>query len=357
MLRFTIRRLLLTIPVLLGVATLVFSLLHLVPGDPALAMLGESASASDVDELRGKLGLDRPLPAQYAQFVAGLGGGMLGPPALSLTVQVHPERRAHMTSVVEGWFCAGSASWPLAVAALLGAGHSWKTAYLLAAAPMAVLAAGIAAVPFPSYHDPGRRDTGSRLALMRQPFFLLSCAAIVCYAITETGVQYFLPRYLKERFDPGVWLTGLSVSLFWGAMGAWRLIWPTALKRFTERQVLIGSMAVAVVMHGAAVWAGGKAGALMLFAGVGMAFGAVWPILVASVAARYAHMVGTATGTLIAWSAVGCALGPFLLGQVGGASSVQRAMWVAVGVTALTLAACALIPRGKPGNPPGGTPV
>ena len=78
MLRFTIRRLLLTVPVLLGVATLVFSLLHLVPGDPALAMLGESASASDVDELRGKLGLNRSLPAQYVQFVSGLARGDLG---------------------------------------------------------------------------------------------------------------------------------------------------------------------------------------------------------------------------------------------------------------------------------------
>jgi ABC-type dipeptide/oligopeptide/nickel transport system permease component len=77
-LRFTIRRLLLTVPVLLGVTTLVFSLLHLVPGDPALAMLGESASASDVDELRGKLGLDRSLPAQYVQFVTGLARGDLG---------------------------------------------------------------------------------------------------------------------------------------------------------------------------------------------------------------------------------------------------------------------------------------
>jgi len=77
-LRFTIRRLVLTIPVLLGVATLVFSLLHLVPGDPALAMLGESASASDVGELRGKLGLDKPLPAQYLQFVIRLTRADLG---------------------------------------------------------------------------------------------------------------------------------------------------------------------------------------------------------------------------------------------------------------------------------------
>lgn len=78
MFRFTLRRLLLTVPVLLGVATLVFSLLHLVPGDPAQAMLGESASASDVGELRSRLGLDRSLPAQYVQFVSGLVRGDLG---------------------------------------------------------------------------------------------------------------------------------------------------------------------------------------------------------------------------------------------------------------------------------------
>jgi peptide/nickel transport system permease protein len=75
---FLIRRLLLTIPVLLGVATLVFSLVHLVPGDPVQAMLGESASPQDVAELRGRLGLDRPLYEQYTGFLKGLATGNLG---------------------------------------------------------------------------------------------------------------------------------------------------------------------------------------------------------------------------------------------------------------------------------------
>ncbi len=78
MLRFTVRRLLLTIPVLLGVATLVFALLHLVPGDPAQVMLGEAAAQSDVDALRNKLGLDRPFGAQYVQFIAGVVQGDFG---------------------------------------------------------------------------------------------------------------------------------------------------------------------------------------------------------------------------------------------------------------------------------------
>lgn len=78
MLRFLLRRLLLTVPVLIGVATLVFSLIHLVPGDPVQSMLGESASPADVAQLRERLGLNRPLAVQYASFVRGAVTGDLG---------------------------------------------------------------------------------------------------------------------------------------------------------------------------------------------------------------------------------------------------------------------------------------
>jgi ABC-type dipeptide/oligopeptide/nickel transport system permease component len=70
--RYLARRLLLTIPVLLGVATLVFALIHVIPGDPARAILGEVASEADVAQLRHTLGLDRPLVSQYAAFLGGL---------------------------------------------------------------------------------------------------------------------------------------------------------------------------------------------------------------------------------------------------------------------------------------------
>jgi len=78
MARYLIRRLLLTIPVILGVATLVFALIHLVPGDPAQAMLGEAAPQADVLKLRHSLGLDQPLLTQYRTYLTGLVHGDLG---------------------------------------------------------------------------------------------------------------------------------------------------------------------------------------------------------------------------------------------------------------------------------------
>src|SRR5450759_570548 len=78
MARYLLRRLVLTVPVLLGAATLVFALIHLVPGDPAQSMLGESAAPDEVARLRTSLGLDRPLLRQYGAFIGGLAHGDLG---------------------------------------------------------------------------------------------------------------------------------------------------------------------------------------------------------------------------------------------------------------------------------------
>jgi len=78
MLRRVLRQLVLVLPTLLGVVTLVFAFLHLVPGDPVEIMLGDSAAPADVAALRHDLGLDRPLPAQYARFLMRIAHGDLG---------------------------------------------------------------------------------------------------------------------------------------------------------------------------------------------------------------------------------------------------------------------------------------
>jgi peptide/nickel transport system permease protein len=66
------RRILLTLPVLWAVVSIVFLLIHLVPGDPIAQMLGEGATAADIDALRHSYGLDAPLPQQYAHYWHGI---------------------------------------------------------------------------------------------------------------------------------------------------------------------------------------------------------------------------------------------------------------------------------------------
>jgi peptide/nickel transport system permease protein len=71
-------RLISTLVVVFGVITLVFLLIHLVPGDPVEAMLGESATPTDLEALRHSLGLDQPLFTQWWQYMTNLAHGNLG---------------------------------------------------------------------------------------------------------------------------------------------------------------------------------------------------------------------------------------------------------------------------------------
>lgn len=72
------RRLLLTLPVLWIIVSLVFLLIHLVPGDPIAQMMGEGASATDLAALRHSYGLDAPLHTQYLHYWTGILHGNLG---------------------------------------------------------------------------------------------------------------------------------------------------------------------------------------------------------------------------------------------------------------------------------------
>ncbi len=78
MLKYIGRRIVALIPVALGVATLTFALIHLVPGDPVLAMLGDFAAPADVAQMRHELKLDLPLWQQYLYFLSGIVRGDFG---------------------------------------------------------------------------------------------------------------------------------------------------------------------------------------------------------------------------------------------------------------------------------------
>jgi ABC-type dipeptide/oligopeptide/nickel transport system permease component len=78
LLRYLSSRLLYTLPVVWLVVSLVFLLIHLVPGDPVLQMLGEGAPAADIQATRHAYGLDVPLPRQYANYWRGVLHGDLG---------------------------------------------------------------------------------------------------------------------------------------------------------------------------------------------------------------------------------------------------------------------------------------
>ena len=75
---YLLRRILVTLPTLVGVSVLVFLTLHLTPGDPAQIILGPKATATSLATLRQELGLDRPIYVQYARWLSGVVRGDWG---------------------------------------------------------------------------------------------------------------------------------------------------------------------------------------------------------------------------------------------------------------------------------------
>ncbi len=78
MFAYAVRRLLLLIPVLIGMSLITFSIIHLIPGNPAQTMLGEQATPEAIETLEENLGLNKPYLVQYGIYVKGLVTGDLG---------------------------------------------------------------------------------------------------------------------------------------------------------------------------------------------------------------------------------------------------------------------------------------
>lgn len=81
--KYTIRRILISIPILLAVMTLIFFMVRAIPGGPAVAILGDFASQDAIKSLEKEMGLDAPLYVQYFRFLGGLLQGNLGKSIIS----------------------------------------------------------------------------------------------------------------------------------------------------------------------------------------------------------------------------------------------------------------------------------
>jgi len=78
LLQYTLRRILISVPTLVGVLLIVFLMVRLAPGDPAVLLAGEFADAATIERMRERFGLDRSYPEQFGRFIGGLVQGDLG---------------------------------------------------------------------------------------------------------------------------------------------------------------------------------------------------------------------------------------------------------------------------------------
>jgi ABC-type dipeptide/oligopeptide/nickel transport system permease component len=125
--QYIIRRLVQMIPITFGILTLVFSLIHLIPGDPAVQIAGENARPEDVAQVRHSLGLDQPLGTQYVSYLRGIVHGDLGRSFQtneSVTVQIKQRYPATIELAMGAMFVALLVAFPLGIISAINR-NSW----------------------------------------------------------------------------------------------------------------------------------------------------------------------------------------------------------------------------------------
>jgi peptide/nickel transport system permease protein len=221
--RLALGRALESVAVVVALASLVFFALRLLPGDPARLILGDEASASDLDRVRRTLHLDESLLAQYARFLRGLGSADLGDsfrrPGTSAMARVGealvPTSELAAVAVVlgaaAGLFAAVAASGPW----LSPRGRRWIERGLvgIAAAPLVAfapvitwaVAARARLVPLPGDPDAGLAGLLFAGALLALPLGA-HVGRIARQALTEVAEAPFLRVAVAKGAGPGrVW--------------------------------------------------------------------------------------------------------------------------------------------------------
>lgn len=180
---YILRRIALAVPVLLGVSALAFLLLHLIPGDVAQVLLGQDATAEALQKLRANLGLDRPLPVQFLEWLGRVLTGDLGA-SLRSGRAILPDILDRFSVTAQLTALAAGLAWLVSVPLGVTAALRRNTPVDLAASVMALLGISV-------------------------PNFALGTVLILALSL---GLRWFPPvGFVSFWTDPARWLSVLAL--------------------------------------------------------------------------------------------------------------------------------------------------
>jgi peptide/nickel transport system permease protein len=207
----------------LAMASIVFFALHLLPGDAARLLLGDQASAAELAALRARLGLDLPMPVQYAHFLRGLATLDLGPslrhpgvPSMTLVREALPATTALAATSVGFAAIFGTLAAVLAAGPFLGRRRVWieRGAVAIASTPLlsfAPLVTYVLAVRLRIAPLPGDPDAGVSGLLFASSLLALPLAAQIARvgraALAEVEhAQFLVAARARGASLPRTWL-------------------------------------------------------------------------------------------------------------------------------------------------------
>ncbi|MCD8139527.1 MAG: MFS transporter [Planctomycetaceae bacterium] len=248
----------------------------------------------------------------------------------------HTVNKGFYMNLLHGSFGIGSFCGPLLGSSMLEHGYSWRAPYLLLG--IFCLAIGGAYWLF------SRRDTvGGRVAAappapfrsVLKPDVILLVVILILYCGHQMGMNNWVPAYLQERFGTADMLSGFGLSMFWLGLIVSRVGCSFLTTRYPERQLLQAGMALGAVFLIACVLLDSEWAAFAGSTAAGLFTGATIPMVLTLGYSWHPDARGTMTMLCFAAITVGGVIFPWLMGVVGEAWGLNRAMLLNGGLLAV----------------------
>ncbi len=274
-------------------------------------------------------------------LASGLGVSLFKIGALALIGDISRSTAQHTSTMnlVEGFFGVGSILGPAIVAALLGAGISWKWLYVIAAAICGVLILLAASADYPGASSQPQQPANLRrtLAIARSPYALGFSALIMLYVAIEVAVYVWMPTYLEAYRGHGSNLAPYALTAFFTLRAAGRFLGAWTLRRFSWTAVLALFSGIIFACFAGSLWGGPAAGVFLLPLS-GLFMSVMYPTLNSkgiSCFDRAEH--GCVAGLILFFTAAAAAAGPLAMAAVSDAYGDAKYGFVLAAALALLL--------------------
>ncbi len=249
----------------------------------------------------------------------------------ALVLDLFPHARGRALNLLHVAYGVGALMAPLLLASLVGLGVPWQWLMTGSGIAMAIAGVGLALTvpPDPVLHAPTADawapGTGEPAARTRRlPLFLLVMAvSIACYVAAEAGVSDWLVRYLEAL---PITQASLALTLFWAGIAVGRLVFARIGNRLDPQRSAAALAVAGGAMLTIALLLPISPVSPLLFGAVGLAFGPIFPLIVAAAGARMPGESATVTGTLVFAAVVGVVIYPPAIGFLSDVIGLQAAM-------------------------------
>jgi len=256
--------------------------------------------------------------ALAASALLGAGGSVVDPLLTPIVCALHPERRTKMANFLHAFFCIGLVGTVALVMLLQHAGLSWRGIYRVLAVlclPYGLACAWLT-LPACSHQGPVRQKTRS---LVRNPVFWMLIIMMVLAGATEIGPADWLPTFVQDlstKDGPAASIAkpGMGLLLFGILMGASRFLTSALSGRLGTRWLLVLSAGLCTVCLAAMALPLGGAYLIACLGLVGFGVACFWPTLLAVAGDRFPQAGASMFSVLSAAGALGCAVGPVVIG-------------------------------------------